>query len=156
MSSPEFFWRNRLFNFFAWLAVETVFERDSSSIIRSKLHGPIFACFVQSKIPLSFVSSPFLWSEFVCMIFFRKFFPLVALLFCPSDCELWFTINWIFKKSNVNTCRMFILRVNFLAASLPRNPGNMVLFLFFGFAVSSAMTAPFLDHVVRDRESSQS
>ena len=41
----------------------------------------IFVCFVQSKIPLSFVSSPFLWSEFLCMIFFRKFIPLFALLF---------------------------------------------------------------------------
>ena len=51
---------------------------------------------------------------------------------------------------------MFTLRVNFLAAPLPRIPGNMVLFLFFGFAVSSTMATPFLDHVVRDRESIQS
>ena len=51
---------------------------------------------------------------------------------------------------------MFTLRVNFLEASLPSIPGNMVLFLFFGFAMSSTMTAPFLDHVVRDRECIQS
>ena len=51
---------------------------------------------------------------------------------------------------------MSILRVNFLAASLPRIPGSLVLFLFFGFAVSSTTTAPFVDHVVRDRESIQS
>ena len=35
-------------------------------------------------------------------------------------------------------------------------PKTVVLFLFFGFAVSSTMTAPFLDHVVRDRECIQS
>ena len=51
---------------------------------------------------------------------------------------------------------MSTLRVNFFAASLPRIPGYMVLFLFFGFAVSSTMTAPFLDHVVRDRDYIQS
>ena len=28
----------------------------------------------------------------------------------------------------------------------------MVLFLFFGFAMSSTMTAPFLDHVVWDKK----
>ena len=56
----------------------------------------------------------------------------------------------------VNTCKMFTLRVNFLAASLPRIPGYMVLFLFFGFAMSSTMTASFLHHVIRDRECTQS
>ena len=76
----------------------------------------------------------------ICMVFFCKFVHLFPLLFCPSDCEI------------VNTCKMSRLRVNFLAASLPRVPGYMVLFLFFGFAMSSTMTASFLYHVVRDRE----
>ena len=67
---------------------ENGFFRCCLYIIRSKLHRPIFACFVQSKIPLSLVSSLFLWSEFVWMIFFRKFIPLFALLFSPSDCKL--------------------------------------------------------------------
>ena len=65
-------------------------------------------------------------------------------------------MNWISEKSIVNTCKMSTLRVNFLAASPPRIPGCVVLFLFFGFAVSSTMTAPFLDHTVRDRECIQS
>ena len=56
----------------------------------------------------------------------------------------------------MNTCKMSTLRVNFLAASLARIPGYMVLFLFFGFAMSSTMTAPFLYHVVRNRECIQS
>ena len=156
MPSPVLFWRNGLFNFFAWLAVWTIFDRDSSSKIGSKFHGPIFAWHVQDEIPLSSVSSLFLWSEMICMVFFCKFVHLFALLFCPSDCELWFTITWISEKSIVNICKMSTLRVNFLAASLPRIPGYMVLFLFFGFAVSSTMTTPFLDHVVRDRECIQS
>ena len=64
------------------------FSRDSGTKIRSKLHKLIFACFVQSEIPLSFASSPFLWSEFIRMVFFCKFVHLFAPLFCPSDCEL--------------------------------------------------------------------
>ena len=65
--------------------------------------------------------------------------------------------SWLVsEKTIVNTFVMFILRVNSFAASLPRVEGYMVLFLFFGFAVSSTMTAPFLDHVVRDREYIQS
>ena len=56
----------------------------------------------------------------------------------------------------MNTFEMFILRVNSSAASLPRIPSCMVLFLFFSFAVSSTMATTFLDHVVRDRESIQS
>ena len=69
------------------------------------------------------------------MVFFCKFVQLFALLLCPSDCELRFTINWISEESIVNTCEMSTLRVNFLAASLPRIPGPRVLFLFFGFAM---------------------
>ena len=56
----------------------------------------------------------------------------------------------------MNTCKMSTLRVNFLAASLPRIPGHMVLCLFFGFAMSSTMSRSFLHHVVRDRECIQS
>ena len=56
----------------------------------------------------------------------------------------------------MNTIVMFTLRVNSFAASLPRIPGYMVLFLFFSFAVSSTMATPFLDHVVREREWVQS
>ena len=53
------------------------------------------------------------------------------------------------EKSIVNTCKMPTLRI---AASFPRIPGHMVLLFFLGFAVSSTMATPFLDHVVRDRE----
>ena len=78
-----------------------------------------------------------------------------ALLFCPSDCEVRFTIDLVSEKAIVNTCKMSTLGVDFLAASLPRIPGYMVLFLFFSFVVSSTMTTHFLDHVVRDRQSIQ-
>ena len=94
--------------------------------------------------------------ETICMVFFRKFVQLLALLSCPSDCELWFTINWISEKSTVNTCKMFTLRVNFPAASLPRILGHMVLDVFFGFAMLRTMTTSFLYHAVRDRECIQS
>ena len=90
------------------------------------------------------------------MVFFGKFVHLFALLFCSSDCELRISIYWVSEKSIVKTFEMFTLRVNSFAASLPRIPGYMVLFLFFGFAVSSTMTTPLLDHVVRDRECIQS
>ena len=50
----------------------------------------------------------------VRVIFLCKFVHLFALLFCPSDCELWFTKNWISEKSIVNTCKMFTLRSTFL------------------------------------------
>ena len=109
------------------------FIEDSGSRIRSKFHRPIFACFVQSKILLSLVSFPFLWSEMICMVFLCNFVHLFALLFCPSGCELWFTVNWISEKSIVNTCKMFTLTVDVLTASLPRIPRLMVLFLYFGF-----------------------
>ena len=134
MPSLVFFW-NGFFILFAWLAVETIFDRDSSSGIGSKFHRPMK------------------WDD---MVFFCKFVHLFALLFCPSDCELWCTINWISEKSIVNTCQMSSLRVNFLAASLPRIPCYMVLCLFIGLSMSSTMTAPLLDHVVRDRECIQS
>ena len=100
-----FTWMVGLFNSFSWFVVWAIVHHDSGSVSRSKLHRPIFVCFVQSKIPVSFVSSLFLCSEFVCVVFFRKFIPLFALSFWPSDCELWLTINWISEKSIVNTCK---------------------------------------------------
>ena len=106
MPSSVLIWMDRLFNFFAWLAVQTIFDRVSSSKIGSKSHRPIFAWLVQGEIPMSCVSSVFLWSEMICMVFFCKFAHIFALLFCPSYCELWFTINWISEKSIVNTCKM--------------------------------------------------
>ena len=92
----------------------------------------------------------------VRVILFCQFVHLCALLFCPAMCELWFTIDLVSEKAIVNTCEMFTLRVNSFAASLPRIPGYMVLFVIFSFTVSSTMATPFLDHVVRDRESIQS
>ena len=156
MPSSLLIWMDTLFNLFSWFVVWTIFHRDSGSKIRSKLHKPIFACFAQSKIPLSFVLSLFIWSEFVCMVFLCKFIPLFALVYCPSDCELWFTINRISQKSIVNTCKMFTLRVDFLTASLPRIPSLMVLILYFGFAMPNTMSGSFLYHVVRNRECIQS
>ena len=156
MPYPVLFWRNRLFNLFAWLVVETIFHWESSSKIGSKFYRPIFVWFLQGETPLSLESSLFLWSETICMVLFCKFVQLFALLFCPSDCELWFTTNWISEESIVSTCKISTMRVNFLAASLPRIPGYTVLFSFFGFAMSSTMTASFLYHVVRDRECVQS
>ena len=92
------------------------------------------------------------WYVWLC---FCQFVHLYALLFCPTDCELWFTIDLVSEKSIVNTCKMFTFGVNSFAASLPRIPCFLVLFLFFSFAVSSTIATPFLDHVVRDRESIQ-
>ena len=91
---------------------------------------PFFPTFVQSKIPLSLVSSLVLWSEFVCMVFFRKFVPLFALLFWPSDCEFWVTINWISEKSIVNTCKMITLgvRLSYSISSTHSKP-NGILFV---------------------------
>ena len=134
-----------------WFVVETIFQRDSSSKIGSKFHRPIFACFVQGKIPLSLVSSLFLWSETICMVFLCKFIPLFALLFCPSDCALWFTINWISEKSIVNTFKMFTLRVNFLAASSTHSRPYGFLFVHGSCHVEHDDKV-LLYHVVRDRE----
>ena len=81
---------------------------------------------------------------------------LYALSLGPANFEFRFTIDLVSENTIVNTFVQFILRVNSFAASLPRVEGYMVLFLFFSFAVSSTMATPFLDHVVRDRESIQS
>ena len=143
ISSPDSRWRR-------------FFDRDCSSKIWSKSHWPIFAWLIQCEIPLSLVSFEFLCREMVRVSLFCKFVHLYALLFRPTDCKLWFTIDLVSEKSIVNTFEMLTLRVNSFAASLPRIPGCMVLFLFFSFAVTSTMATPFLDHVVRDRESIQS
>ena len=81
----------------------------------------------------------------VRVILFCQFVHLYALL-----------LDLVSEKTIVNTFEMFTLRVNSFVASLPRIPGNAVLFLFFSFTVSSTMATEFLDHVVRDRESIQS
>ena len=81
---------------------------------------------------------------------------LCALSLGPANFEFRFTIDLVSENTIVNTFVQFILRVNSFAASLPRVEGYVVLFLFFSFAVSSTMATPFLDHVVRDRESIQS
>ena len=67
-------WMDGFFNWFSWFVVWAILHQDSGSVIRSKLHGPIFARFVQSKMPLSFVSSPFplewvlyVWSSFASL-----------------------------------------------------------------------------------------
>ena len=87
----------------------------------------------------------YVWSSFVIFV------HLFALMFRPSDCDLWFTINRISEKSIVNTCKMSTLGVDFLAASLPRVPSHMMVCLFSGFVMSSTMIASFLYHVVWDR-----
>ena len=56
----------------------------------------------------------------------------------------------------MNTCKMFTLGVDFLAASLPRIPSQVVFSLYLGLAVSSTICGAFLYHVVRDRECIQS
>ena len=81
-------------------------------------------------------------------------FWFAALLFCPANCELWFTIDLVsLRKRSWIPFEIFTLRVNSFAASLPRIPSYMVLLLFFNFTVSSTLAAPFLNHEVRDRES---
>ena len=51
---------------------------------------------------------------------------------------------------------MFTLRVDFLTASLPRIPSLVVLSLYLCLAMSNNMSRPFLYHVVRERECTQS
>ena len=60
------------------------------------------------------------------------------------------------EKSIVNTCKMFTLGVDFLAASLPSIPCQVVLSWYLALAVSSTMGSAFLYHVVRERECMQS
>ena len=64
------------------------------------------------------------------MVFFCKFVHLFALLFCPSECELWFAIDLVSEKAIVNTCNMSTLRINFLAASF-RLYGTLSVLRFF-------------------------
>ena len=84
--------------------------------------------------------------EMVRVILLCQFVHLYALLLVPANFELGFTIDLVSEKAIVNTCKISTLRVNFLAASLPRIPGFLILFLFFSFAVSNTMATPFLDH----------
>ena len=150
LSSSLLTWMYGLFNWFSWFVVKAIFHHDSGSVIRSKLHKPFFLpafCSIGHHCPVYLVLasgvSLYVWSELVCMVFFRKFISPFALLFWPSGCELWFTINRISEKWIVNTCKMSTLRVNFLAASLPRIPSHMVFSLYIGLAVSSTMGRAF-------------
>ena len=70
------------------------------------------------------------WYVWFCL---ANFVHLFAIFLAPANFEVRFTINLISEKSIVNTCKMFTFRVNSLAASLPRIPSFMVLFLFFSF-----------------------
>ena len=56
----------------------------------------------------------------------------------------------------MNTCKMFTLGVDFIAASLLRIPSHVIFSLHFGLAVSSTMGSAFLYHIVRDRGCIQS
>ena len=146
--SPVLCWWNWFCNFFARFTMKTVFERLCNSKMWSKSLWLVFACFVPGPL----VSFDFLCGEMVRVILFCQFVHLCALLFGPANCELWFTIDLVSEESIVNTCEMFTLRVTSFAVSLPRIPGDMVLFLFFSFAVSSTMATPFLDHVLCERK----
>ena len=85
MPSPFLLWKSGFCNLFAWLAVETVFERDSSSKIGSKSQRLIFAWLVQGEKPVSLVSFTFLCGEMIRMVFLLQVRPSLALLFCPHD-----------------------------------------------------------------------
>ena len=91
----------------------------------------------------------------VCVFLLQVQLPLFARLFSLSDCELRFTIDLVSEKSSgEHLCKMFTLRVNSSCRHLFHAfHGFLVLFLFFGFAMSSTMTwgRPLLDYVVRDR-----
>ena len=92
----------------------------------------------------------------VGVILLCQLVDLDALLLGPANFELRFTIDLVSEKTIVNSFVMFFLAVNSFAASLPRVVSDVALFLCFSFAVPSTMTAPFLYHVVRDRECIQS
>ena len=47
---------------------------------------------------------------------------------------------------------MFTLGVDFLTASLPRIPSQVVFSFYLGLAVSSTIGSAFLYHAVRDRD----
>ena len=111
------------------------------SKIWSKSHKRVLAWLIRCEISLSFC------------ILLCQFVHLFALLLGPANCESRIATDLHSEKKIVNTFVKFTLRVNSLAASLPRVPVYMILFLFFSFAVSSTMATPCLDHVVRYRES---
>ena len=54
-----------------------------------------FAWPIQGKISLSLVSFEFLCREMARVILFCQFVHLYALLFCPTNCELWFMIDLV-------------------------------------------------------------
>ena len=90
------------------------------------------------------------------MIFLCQLVHLDALPLGLANFELKLTIDLVSLKTVVNSFVMFFLAANSFATSLPRVVGDMVLLLFFSFAVPSTMESLLLDHVVRDRESIQS
>ena len=94
--------------------------------------------------------------ETVRVILLCQLVHLYALLLGPANFELRFMIDSVSLKTIVNSIVMFFLSVNSFAASRPRVEGYIVLFLYFGFAMSSTMVTGLLDHVMRDRESLQS
>ena len=141
---PVLCWRNWFCNVLTWLTMKTVFERDCRSKIWSKSHKRVFAWLIQGEIPLTLVYFEILCREMVRVILFCQFVHLHALLFCPANFELWITIDLVSEKTVVNTCKLFTLRVNFLTASLPRIPSQVVLSLYFGFAMPSTMSRSFI------------
>ena len=79
--------------------MKTVFERDCSSKIWSKSHRRVLPDLFKVRIPLSLVSVEFVSREMVRVTLFCQFVHLYALLFCPANSELRFTIYWISEKS---------------------------------------------------------
>ena len=72
-----------------------------------------------------------------------------ALLVGPANFELRITKNWISLETIVNSINILFV------TSLPRVVGHEMLFLCFGFAVSSTVVSLLLNDVVRDWESIQ-
>ena len=108
--SPKLLWRNWFCNFLTWFTMKTVFERDCSS--KSRIGASLPDLFkVRYQCPWYLLNSSV--ERWYMLFLFCQFVHLFALLFCPSDCELWFTIDLVSEKSIVNTCEMFTLRVNF-------------------------------------------
>ena len=85
----------------------------------------------------------YVWSSFAS--------SSISLHFCfvhpIASCDSRYTGS---LRKIVNTCKMSTFRVNFLA-NISSTHSTLLLFLLFGFAMSSTMIAPFLDHVGRER-----
>ena len=147
MPSPILLWRNGFCNLFIWLAVETVFERDSSSKIGSKSHRAHF-CLTCSRWDTS-VLGIFLNSSVerdgTCgrSLFIRLRVVIHDTLeslrnrsWIPVKCPLWEStfLQHLFHAFQAT-------RHSFCSSVLPyRAPWQRL----------------FLDHVVRDRERIQS